>query len=63
MFAKQTGRGGTLNDKEKNLLERISEKAEKLDPEDQQYLLGVAQGMSIMKARQEDSRAAEQLNN
>lgn len=51
-----------MNDKEKDLLERISEKAEQLDPEDQQYLLGVAQGMSIMKARQEDARAAEQLN-
>ena len=45
-----------MNEKEKDILERISEKAEMLDIEEQQYLLGVAQGMSIMKGRQEDRK-------
>lgn len=45
-----------MNENEKDILERISEKAEMLDIEEQQYLLGVAQGMTIMKGRQEDKK-------
>ena len=46
-----------MSDKEKNIITRLSESVPKLDRENQQYLIGVAEGMAIAK----DSQRYEQL--
>lgn len=46
-----------MSEKEKKTLERISDTVQKLDSDKQQYILGVAEGMAIM--READSKTEE----
>lgn len=48
-----------MSDKEKDMFERFSEAIPKLDREDRNYLLGVAEGMVIAKDKQADEQLQE----
>ena len=43
-----------MNGKEKELISELSETVKKLERIDQRYLLGIAEGMSIVTERQEN---------
>lgn len=43
-----------MSEKEKSIILNLSEIVPRLDREDQKYLVGVAEGMAIVKERQED---------
>lgn len=38
-----------MSEKEKKILEQLTQTVPKLEPEKQQYILGVAEGMAIMR--------------
>lgn len=41
-----------MNEKEKSIIERLSEAVPKLNKDKQNYILGVAEGMALMKGEQ-----------
>ena len=50
-----------MSENEKERLTELSEKAKKLDREDQQYLLGLAEGIAIGKERRSAEAEEEKL--
>lgn len=47
-----------MSEKEKSIISRLSESISKLDKEKQNYILGIAEGMVIIK----ESRESEEMN-
>lgn len=45
--------GGNLSEREKEILSRITEKVPKLETNEQNYILGVVEGMALMKEQKE----------
>lgn len=45
-----------MSEKEKDIITRLSETVQKLNRENQQYLIGVAEGMAIAKDSQRDEQ-------
>lgn len=43
-----------MSDKEKSIIQRLSDSVQKLDKEKQNYILGVTEGMAIAKECHED---------
>lgn len=43
-----------MSEKEKEILEKLSETVPKLDKDKQSYILGVAEGMAIAKGHEEE---------
>lgn len=48
--------GASMSDKEKNIIRRLSDTVPKLDKDKQSYILGVAEGMAIVKDSQRDKQ-------
>ena len=48
-----------MNEKEKELISKLSEKVKKLEKIDQRYVLGIVEGMSIVTEHQENSSKEE----
>lgn len=49
MFTKQQKEAKNMSEKEKELIKKLSTTVPKLDKEKQNYILGVAEGMAIVK--------------
>ena len=49
-----------MSEKEKKTLERISDTVQKLDSDKQQYILGVAEGMAIMREAENKTEEREE---
>lgn len=49
-----------MSEKEKDIIKKLSSTVPKLDKEKQNYILGVAEGMAIMKEREEISNKDKQ---
>ncbi len=48
-----------MSEKEKGIITRLSDTLPKLDKEKQNYLLGVAEGMAIVKESQSEKKLQE----
>lgn len=45
-----------MSDKEKNIIRRLSDTVPKLDKDKQNYILGVAEGMAMIRETTQESR-------
>lgn len=46
-----------MSEKEKDIIRKLSSTVPKLDKEDQKYVLGVAEGMALIKEREKDNES------
>lgn len=49
MFTQTTTGGVYMSNKEKNIIQRLSDTVPKLDKDKQNYILGIAEGMAIAR--------------
>lgn len=45
-----------MSEKEKNIIVRLNDKLSNLDKDEQNYILGVAEGMAIVREKLQESR-------